>query len=96
MAARSAAIDPELMLQTEHVKAVKSKEVHRFLIVAQAFLLDFELHFLLIIVAFRHVIDGQHAAFRLWVLGGDGLAQVVREGGDAAPARQIIRDEGDF
>ena len=87
MAARPAAIDPELMLQADHVEAVEPQEVHRLLIVAQALLLDLELHFRPIVVTFRHVIDGQHAALRLWILSGHGIAQVVREGGDAAPAR---------
>jgi hypothetical protein len=96
MAAGSAAIDPELMLQTEHVEAVEPKEVHRLLIVTQAMLLNFELHILPVIVTFRHVIDGQHCALCIWIFSGYGTAQVVREGGDAASARQIIRDERDF
>ena len=96
MAPRSAAIDPELMLQTDHVKAVEPKEVHRLLIIAQALLLDFKLHFRPVVITFGHVIDGQHAALRLWVLGGDGIAQILREGSDAAPARHIVRDKGDF
>ena len=64
VAPRPAAIDPELMLQTDHVEAVEPKEVHRLLIVAQALLLDLEPHFRRVVVAFRHVIDGQHRAFR--------------------------------
>jgi hypothetical protein len=96
MAARSAAIDPELVLQTEHVKAVEPKEVHRLLIVAQALLLNFELHILPVIVTFGHVIDGQHCAFRAWIFSSHGTAQVVRESRDAASARQIVRDERDF
>ena len=84
------------MLQTEHVKAVEPKEVHRLLIVAQALLLEFELHFRPIVITFRHVIDGQHATLCVWILRGHGTAQVVREGRDSAPAWQIVRDERDF
>ncbi len=96
VAARAAAIDSELMLQTEHVEAVETKEVHRFLIVAQALLLDLEPDFLAIIISFRQVIDGQHAAFRVRVLSGHGISQVGREGRDAAPARPIVGNERDL
>ena len=91
-----AAVDPELMLQTDRVEAVEAQEVHRFLIVAQALLLQLELHFRPVVVTFWHVIDRQHAKLRVGILSGNGSVQVVREGSDAAPAWQIVRDERDF
>ena len=96
MASGSAAVDAELVLQAEHVETVEAKKVGRFAIVAQTLLLDLEPHLRRIVVAFRHVIHGQHAAPRIWVLGGDGLAQVVGEGGDAALARRVVGDECDL
>ncbi len=96
VAPRSAAINPELMLQADRIEAVEAQEVHRLLIVAQALLLQFKLHFRTIVIAFRHVVDGQHAALSMWILSDHGTAQVVREGSDAAPAWRIVGNERDF
>src|SRR5438045_3141083 len=41
------------------------------------------------------VVDGQRDAGRIRVLGGDRLAQIGRERGDAALARQVVADESD-
>jgi hypothetical protein len=56
---------------------------------------DLEPHFRRIVVAFRHVIDGHHAAFRLRIPSRQCGTQVMRERSDATPARQIVGDERD-
>ena len=95
MAAGAPAEDAVLVLQAHEIDVVDVQEVGGAAIGVDVLLRQFEADAGRIVVARLGVVDGQGDARRLDALDGDGLAQVGREGGDAALARQVIADEGD-
>jgi hypothetical protein len=49
-----------------------------------------------VLVTALDVVDGDGEALALRVRGGDGGQQIGCKGGNAAFARQVVADEGDF
>ena len=93
---RLAAEDAVLVLQRDDVDVAEVEKVGRAAIGIEVLLLELELHFPRVVVAFGDVVDRHDAAVDRRVLGGDRAEQVGGEGGDAALARQVVADEAEF
>ena len=93
MAARPPAEDAVLVLQAHEVDVVDIQEVGGAAIGVDILFRQFKANAGRIGVAGFDVVDGQRDAGGLAVFGGDGLAQIGGEGGDAALARQVVADE---
>jgi hypothetical protein len=87
--------DAVFVLQADEIHIVAVQEIRGPPVRGWVILHQLEAHARRIGVAVVGVVHGQGEASRLRVRGGDGLAQIGREGGNPALARQIIADEGD-
>ena len=93
MAARAPAENAVFMLQADEVHVVDIQEVGGAAIGIDILLREFKPNAGRIGVTGLDVIDRQGDAGCLMILGGDGLAQIGGERGDAALARQVVADE---
>ena len=96
MTARRPAENAELVLHTNHVHIRDVQEIRRTQIRRQILFRNLEAHFGRIIVTFREIIDRHDEALQRGEFFRHGAAQIGRERGDAAFARQIIAEKRDF
>ena len=96
MAAGGTAEDAVFVLEADDVGVGEVEVIGRPEIGIELLLLDLEPDLRGIVVALGEIVDRNHEAIGAGKLGGDRGADIVREGGDAALARQIIADEGDL
>ena len=97
MSAGRAAIDTKLMLQANDIDAADIEKVRSPQVGREIFLVDLEAYEAgRIFVAFFNVIDRYTKAMCLGIRRGDGGENVSGECGNAALARKMIADEGDF
>ena len=90
VAARGAAVDAVFMLQADKIVAIEVQEIGGPLIGGNILLRQFQAHLLRIIVARIGIVDGNGKQASFSVFGCERVAQVGRESGNAALARQII------
>ena len=95
VAARPAAIDAILVLQTHQVHVVDVQKISGPPIRIDVFFAQLKTNARRIVVAGGDVIDRQGDAGRAGEFRGDGLAQVGGKGGDPALAGQIVADKAD-
>src|SRR6185312_15046886 len=86
---------PVLVLHGEHVDAIDVEKVGRVPIGVEIGLCDLEAHAGWIRVATPGVVHRHDDAIDGRELGGDGVAQVRREGRNAALPRHVIAEQGD-
>ncbi len=96
MAAGGTAEDAVLVLEADDVGVAEVEEVGGAEIRIELLLLDLEPDLRRVVVPFREVVDRDHEAVGAGELGGRGGAEVVRESGDPALAREIVADERDL
>ena len=95
MAARAAAVDAVFMLQADQIVAIEIEEIGRPLIGGDVFLRQFQAHLLWIVVTRIRIVDGNGKQASFSVFGRERGAQIGRECGNAALARQIVSDKCD-
>jgi hypothetical protein len=95
VAAGGAAVDAELVLDGEDVGVVEVEEIGGATVGVEVFFEEFEADAGWVVVALDPVVDCADEAVGFRSGGGDGLAEVVGEGGDAAESGQVICQEGD-
>ena len=95
VAARGAAEDAIFMLQTDEIVAIEIQEIGGPLIGGKVLLRQLQAHLLRIVVAGIGIVDGNGKQAPFSVFGCERVAQVGRESGDAALARQIIPNKSD-
>jgi hypothetical protein len=96
MPTRCAAVDAELMLQTNHVDISKVQVVGRPPVGCQFLFLNFEADLGRIVVAAFDVVDRNDNALNVGILACHRIAQVERKRGDATFAWHVIGHEGDL
>ena len=95
MAAGRTAVDAELVLHRKHLDVVDVQKLRRPAVGLDFLLRDFKSHATGIVVARLAVVDRSHDTLRLRILCGNRLADVGREGGNTATARNVIPDKGE-
>ena len=95
VAARGPAVDAVFMLQADEIVAIEVKKIGGPLIRGNVLLRQFQAHLLRIIVAGIGIVDGDSEQASFAVFGCERGAQVGRERGNAALARQIIPHKRD-
>ncbi len=95
VAAGGPPVDAEFVLDAEDIGIVKVQEVGGAPVGIQILLVQFEAHAGRVVVGFDAVVHGPGVALRVGRGGGHRLAEVMREGGDAAEPREIAAQEGD-
>ena len=95
VAAGGTAVDAELVLDGEDVGVVEVEEIGGATVGVEVFFEEFEADAGWVVVALDPVVDCADEAVGFRSGGGDGLAEVVGEGGDAAESGQVICQEGD-
>ena len=93
MTAGLSAEDPVLVLHGDHVDGVHVEEIGRARVRAVVAVGELEADALRIIVLVPPVVHGQHEAVEIGARGGDRIAQIGGECGDAALARQVIAEQ---
>ena len=96
VAAGGAAEDAKFMLNADNIRIREVKEIGGPQVGVELLLFDFEPDFGRVVVTLGHVVDRDDKAVRARILGGDGRADVVSEGCDAASSWQVIADECDL
>jgi len=96
MAAGPAAEDSVLMLHTHDVDGVDVQEVRSAAVRCDVALADLEADPCRVCVTLSSVVHCKREAVELGKLGGDGVAEIGRERGDAALARQVIAEHRDL
>ena len=96
VAAGRAAEDAVLMLQTDDVGVGEVQVVRRAQVTVKLLLLDLEPDFPRVVIPLGEIVHRHHEAVGTRKLGGHRRADVMRERGNPALARQIVADEGDF
>ncbi|QDV06244.1 hypothetical protein Poly30_17510 [Planctomycetes bacterium Poly30] len=94
--ARTAPEDPVLVLDADHVDGVDVQEVGGAAIGSELALLDLEAHRVRVVVPLSHVVHRQDEAIDVREVLSYRLAEVRRERGDSALARQVIADHRDL
>ena len=96
MAAGRPAEDAVFVLKAGDVGVAKIQEVGRSPVGVAVLLLDLEPHLRRVIVAAGDVVDREDEAVGGGIPARDRGTQVVREGGDATLAREVVAEEGDL
>ena len=96
MTARRPAENTELMLYANHVHIRDVQKIRRAQIRGQVLLSDFKPYFRRIIIALRQIIHRHDEALQRGKFLRHGTAQVCRERGNTAFARQIIAEKRDL
>ncbi len=84
------------VLDADDIDVGDIKEISGAKVGGEVLLGDFESHFRRIIVTFGEIVDRGDQTFDIGKFGGDGRPQVAGKSGNAAFARGIIGEEGDF
>ena len=90
------AVDPELVLDAQHVDVSQIQKICRPLVGPDFLPRNFEPNLRGIVVSFLPVIHHHHRAFQPWIEGADRVPQVGSEGRDAALAGKVIAEERDL
>src|SRR5437879_6096813 len=93
MAARRSAEDTVFVLEKDHLNVAEIQKLRRAFIGIDVLFGDFKTDLLRITVGFGSVVDRNDITFDARKLDGHGPAKIVREGANAALARQISADE---
>src|ERR1700682_2397302 len=93
MASTGAAINAELVLQTDHVGIAEVEKVSRPQVRVKILLGDLESYLARIVVTRFNVVDRHHAAFDFGKLFRNRTMQILGERGNATFPREIITDK---
>ena len=96
MAALWTAEDAKLVLNTEHIRIGRIKEMCGAAISPQVRFEDFESNFRWIIVTDWTVVDRNYRTLKLRIARGNGTVKVCSKRGEAAFSRNVIAENRDF
>ena len=94
VAAGRPAVDAELMLHADDVRAAEVEEIRRAPVGSQVLLLDLEANRVRIRVATRQIVHRHRETLALGVLGRHRGEHIRGKGGDAAFPRQVVAQKG--
>ena len=95
MAPGPSAEDAVLVLERHHIHVIEVQKIGRSTVGFDLFFRYLKADAGRIGIAFLNIVDGQGNALGMRMFGGYRLAQIGREGSDAAPAGQVVADKCD-